>query len=170
MFSYATCCSVTHCSRQCGPVNSRNLFFWSAMFAGRSCTTGGAITHDEGHRVSAHRRTAWAHMDLPKLSRIQPVAKLERPSRVALYETLSGAEWSGAEMSKSVRRAEASGDKCANEKGRDIPEKNKDSRPKKRRGRDSNPRYRFTPYTGLANRRIRPLCHLSQQKSHRIVN
>src|SRR5687767_2708185 len=31
-----------------------------------------------------------------------------------------------------------------------------------RRGRDSNPRYRFTPYTGLANRRIRPLCHLSQ--------
>jgi hypothetical protein len=33
-----------------------------------------------------------------------------------------------------------------------------------RRGRDSNPRYRFTPYTGLANRRIRPLCHLSLGK------
>ena len=31
-----------------------------------------------------------------------------------------------------------------------------------RRGGDSNPRNRFTPFTGLANRRIRPLCHLSK--------
>src|SRR4051812_23146896 len=30
-----------------------------------------------------------------------------------------------------------------------------------RRGRDSNPRYGFTPYNGLANRRLRPLGHLS---------
>ena len=48
-----------------------------------------------------------------------------------------------------------------NEKGRRISKDSEDSRPVERRGRDSNPRYRFTPYTGLANRRIRPLCHLS---------
>src|SRR5688500_19951159 len=30
-----------------------------------------------------------------------------------------------------------------------------------RRGRDSNPRKRFTPFNGLANRRTRPLCDLS---------
>src|ERR1700674_5388869 len=31
-----------------------------------------------------------------------------------------------------------------------------------RRGRDSNPRYSFGPYTGLANQRLEPLGHLSQ--------
>ena len=31
-----------------------------------------------------------------------------------------------------------------------------------RRGRDSNPRYGFTPHNGLANRRLRPLGHLSK--------
>ncbi len=31
----------------------------------------------------------------------------------------------------------------------------------KRRGRDSNSRYRFTPYDGLANRCLQPLGHLS---------
>src|SRR2546423_13449557 len=31
-----------------------------------------------------------------------------------------------------------------------------------RRGRDSNPRYSFGPYTGLANQRLQPLGHLSQ--------
>ena len=30
-----------------------------------------------------------------------------------------------------------------------------------RRGRDSNPRYELSPYNGLANRRLRPLGHLS---------
>src|SRR5437868_4367583 len=30
-----------------------------------------------------------------------------------------------------------------------------------RRGRDSNPRYSFGPYTGLANQRLEPLGHLS---------
>jgi hypothetical protein len=30
-----------------------------------------------------------------------------------------------------------------------------------RRERDSNPRYDFTPYNGLANRRLQPLGHLS---------
>ena len=30
-----------------------------------------------------------------------------------------------------------------------------------RRGRDSNPRYGFRPYNGLANRRLQPLGHLS---------
>src|SRR5687768_17202299 len=35
-----------------------------------------------------------------------------------------------------------------------------------RRGGDSNPRYQFTRYNGLANRRFRPLSHLSQP-SHR---
>ncbi len=30
-----------------------------------------------------------------------------------------------------------------------------------RRERDSNPRYGLTPYSGLANRRTRPLCDLS---------
>ena len=30
-----------------------------------------------------------------------------------------------------------------------------------RRGRDSNPRYSFRPYNGLANRRLQPLGHLS---------
>jgi site-specific DNA recombinase len=34
-----------------------------------------------------------------------------------------------------------------------------------RRGRDSNPRYGFTPYNGLANRRLRPLGHLSAARS-----
>src|SRR4051812_13208428 len=32
-----------------------------------------------------------------------------------------------------------------------------------RRGRDSNPRYSFGPYTGLANQRLQPLGHLSQR-------
>src|SRR5215469_4347005 len=31
-----------------------------------------------------------------------------------------------------------------------------------RRGRDSNPRYSFGPYTGLANQRLQPLGHLSR--------
>ena|SRR6478736_6000157 len=43
-------------------------------------------------------------------------------------------------------------DESQNEKGRRIPKDSEDSRPVERRGRDSNPRYRFTPYTGLANR------------------
>ena len=37
----------------------------------------------------------------------------------------------------------------------------------KRRERDSNPRSRFTLDTDLANRRIRPLCHLSRPRSTR---
>ena len=37
----------------------------------------------------------------------------------------------------------------------------------KRRERDSNPRLRFTLNTDLANRRIRPLCHLSRPRSAR---
>ena len=83
-----------------------------------------------------------------------------RQNHVACYVAFSGAE-----MSNSVRddgpnaSAETSG--TADEKSRGIAEKTSDSRRSKRRGRDSNPRYRFTPYTGLANRRIRPLCHLS---------
>ncbi len=32
-----------------------------------------------------------------------------------------------------------------------------------RRGRDSNPRYAFTTYDGLANRCLQPLGHLSMQ-------
>src|SRR5438105_8906635 len=35
-------------------------------------------------------------------------------------------------------------------------------RPLWRRGRDSNPRYSFGPYTGLANQRLQPLGHLSR--------
>jgi hypothetical protein len=34
-----------------------------------------------------------------------------------------------------------------------------------RRGRDSNPRYGFRPYNGLANRRLQPLGHLSISRS-----
>src|SRR4029453_19417986 len=34
--------------------------------------------------------------------------------------------------------------------------------PDLRRGRDSNPRCRFTPHAGLANRYLRPLGHLSR--------
>src|SRR5437879_7801536 len=34
-----------------------------------------------------------------------------------------------------------------------------------RRGRDSNPRYSFGPYTGLANQRLQPLGHLSSSGS-----
>src|ERR1700694_2275201 len=33
-----------------------------------------------------------------------------------------------------------------------------------RRGRDSNPRYSFGPYTGLANQRLQPLGHLSSTR------
>ncbi len=36
-----------------------------------------------------------------------------------------------------------------------------------RRGRDSNPRWGFTPHNGLANRRLKPLGHLSIILSHR---
>src|SRR6267154_2120273 len=36
-----------------------------------------------------------------------------------------------------------------------------------RRGRDSNPRYSFGPYTGLANQRLEPLGHLSQPLASR---
>src|SRR3954464_14467200 len=36
-----------------------------------------------------------------------------------------------------------------------------------RRGRDSNPRYSFGPYTGLANQRLQPLGHLSQLSSRK---
>src|SRR5579863_7213127 len=35
-----------------------------------------------------------------------------------------------------------------------------------RRERDSNPRYDFTSYNGLANRRLQPLGHLSQTAPH----
>ena len=35
-----------------------------------------------------------------------------------------------------------------------------------RRGRDSNPRYGFRPYNGLANRRLQPLGHLSVRGKH----
>ena len=38
-----------------------------------------------------------------------------------------------------------------------------------RRGRDSNPRYGFRPYNGLANRRLQPLGHLSGRGKHLFV-
>jgi hypothetical protein len=38
-----------------------------------------------------------------------------------------------------------------------------------RRGRDSNPRYGFRPYNGLANRRLQPLGHLSGREKHLFV-
>src|SRR5437879_8899594 len=37
-----------------------------------------------------------------------------------------------------------------------------------RRGRDSNPRYSFGPYTGLANQRLQPLGHLSRPVPARV--
>src|SRR5947209_3538170 len=41
--------------------------------------------------------------------------------------------------------------------GQDVPGKYIN-----RRGRDSNPRYGLSPYSGLANRRTRPLCDPSK--------
>ena len=38
-----------------------------------------------------------------------------------------------------------------------------------RRGRDSNPRYGFRPYNGLANRRLQPLGHLSGRAKNLFV-
>ncbi len=40
---------------------------------------------------------------------------------------------------------------------------------RKRTGRDSNPRYGFTPYVGLANRCLQPLGHLSPTDSTSII-
>gem|GEM_PF-3541 len=39
-----------------------------------------------------------------------------------------------------------------------------------RTGRDSNPRYAFCAYTGLANQRLRPLGHLSKNHQHRKIS
>lgn len=50
---------------------------------------------------------------------------------------------------------------AAQQKTPEKPAKNADSQGNQRREGDSNPRYRFTRYADLANRCIRPLCHLS---------
>ena len=81
-------------------------------------------------------------------------------NRVAVYVAFSGSE-----MSNSVRddapTASASVEESPNERSRGIPEKTRNSAaiPAERTGFE--PADRCYPITGLANRRFRPLSHLS---------
>ena len=91
------------------------------------------------------------------------VEQVGSEQRKLLHLVLQEASWKGCELRMSLRepfeelRLSNSGS-ARNSKGFDPSGSNFDNW---RRGGDSNPRYSFRPYDGLANRCFRPLSHLS---------